>query len=156
MWMQWPVNDEPLNTFRTLELLFPISKKEFVLVLFQFTKTIVLNLLRCKIHHSCFHLIYKMYNFFPKWIVHSWSWHVTVLQYEFFFLGLNLHFDIFARRNGPSVTVRRIFEFVHCPMNLCGVSNKCNLNGISCAPVCQSVSCLTLWIRGYYLFTINI
>ena len=43
--MRWPVNDEPLNTFRTLELLFPISKKEFVLVLFQFPKMIILNLL---------------------------------------------------------------------------------------------------------------
>ena len=30
---RWPVNDEPLNTFKTLELLFPISKKEFVIVL---------------------------------------------------------------------------------------------------------------------------
>ena len=28
----WPVNDEPLNTFGTLKLLFPISKKEFMLV----------------------------------------------------------------------------------------------------------------------------
>ena len=27
-YLQWPVNDEPLNTFGTLELLFPISKKE--------------------------------------------------------------------------------------------------------------------------------
>ena len=45
MQMQWPVNDEPLNTFRTLELLFPISKKELVLVLFQFPKTIVINFL---------------------------------------------------------------------------------------------------------------
>ena len=34
MRMRWPVNDEPLNTFGTLELLFLISKKEFVLVLF--------------------------------------------------------------------------------------------------------------------------
>ena len=42
-----------LYTFRTLELLFPISKKEFILVLFQFPKTIVLNfLLHYKIHHS--------------------------------------------------------------------------------------------------------
>ena len=40
---QWPVNDEPFNTFGTLELLFPISKNEFVLVLFQFPKTIILN-----------------------------------------------------------------------------------------------------------------
>ena len=37
-----PVNGEPSNTFGTLELLFPISKKEFVLVLFQFRKIIVL------------------------------------------------------------------------------------------------------------------
>ena len=27
----------------------------------------------------------------------------------------DIHFDIFACRNGPSVTVWRIFEFVHCP-----------------------------------------
>ena len=31
---RWPVNGEPSNTFGTLELLFPISKKQFVLVLF--------------------------------------------------------------------------------------------------------------------------
>ena len=49
----WPVNAEPLNIIQTLELLFPISKKEFVLVLFQFPKLIILNfLLRSKIHHS--------------------------------------------------------------------------------------------------------
>ena len=72
--------DEPLNTFWTLELFFPISKKEFVLVLFQFPKIIVLNfLLRSKIHHSYFFLICKMYRLIPKWIVCSWSWHVTVL-----------------------------------------------------------------------------
>ena len=52
-WMRWPVNDKPLNTFRTLELLFPIPKKELVLVLLQFPKMIVLNfLLRPKIYHS--------------------------------------------------------------------------------------------------------
>ena len=55
---RWPVTVEPLNTFETLELLFPISKKEFILVLFQFSKTIILNfLLHSKIHHSCFLLI---------------------------------------------------------------------------------------------------
>ena len=31
-----PLKDEPLNTFGTLELLFPIFTKKFVLVLFQF------------------------------------------------------------------------------------------------------------------------
>ena len=41
---RWPVNDEPLNTFRTLEL-FSISKKEFVIVLFQFPNTIIRNFL---------------------------------------------------------------------------------------------------------------
>ena len=67
--MRWPVNDKHLNTFRTLELLFPISKKEFVLVLFQFKKMIVLNfLLRSKIHHSWFFLICKMYRcLYPEW-----------------------------------------------------------------------------------------
>ena len=35
---RWLVNDEPFNTFGTLELPFPISKKEFVLVLSQFPK----------------------------------------------------------------------------------------------------------------------
>ena len=50
----------PLNTFWTLELLFPISEKEFVLVLSQFSKTIILNfLLHSKIHHSWFLLICK-------------------------------------------------------------------------------------------------
>ena len=37
-----------LNTFGTLELLFPISKKEFVLALFQFPKTILYFLLWSK------------------------------------------------------------------------------------------------------------
>ena len=49
--MQWPVNDEPLNTFGTLELLFPISKKEFVLVLFQFPNTIVVTSCYVPMHH---------------------------------------------------------------------------------------------------------
>ena len=31
--MRWPVNDKPLNTFGRLELLFPIFKNKFVLVL---------------------------------------------------------------------------------------------------------------------------
>ena len=44
-WM--PVNDKPLNTFGTLELLFPISKKEFLLVLFQFPNFLVCT----KMHH---------------------------------------------------------------------------------------------------------
>ena len=40
------------GTFGTLELLFPIFKKEFVFVLFQFPNTIVRNfLLRNKMHH---------------------------------------------------------------------------------------------------------
>ena len=78
--MRWPVNDEPLNTFGTLELLFPLFKKEFVLVLFKFPKMIVLNLLRFKNHHSCFLLICKMYCcFIPKWIVCSWHCRVIVL-----------------------------------------------------------------------------
>ena len=57
-----------MNPFQTLELLFPISKKECVLVLFQFPKSIVLNfLLRSKIYHSWFLLICKMYRcFVPK------------------------------------------------------------------------------------------
>ena len=65
-------------------------------------------------------------------------------QYGFFFLGLNVHFDTFARRNCPSVTVGRIFEFVHCPINLCSVLNKCNLNGISCVPCEKGVSTYSL------------
>ena len=44
-------------------------------------------------------------------------------QYGFFFLLSNIHFDIFALRNGPSVTMQRIFEFVHCPINLRFVLN---------------------------------
>ena len=45
---QWPVNDEPLNTFGTLELLFPISlisEKEFVIALFQLPNKIIRNFL---------------------------------------------------------------------------------------------------------------
>ena len=55
-------------------------------------------------------------------------------QCGFFFLGSNLHLRHTCRANGPSVTVRRIFEFVLFPINLHGVSNECNLNKISCAP----------------------
>ena len=60
------------------------------------------------------------------------------------FLGLNIHFDIFAHRNGPSVTVKRIFEYVHYPIGLSGISNECNLNGISCAPCEYGVSTYSL------------
>ena len=52
------------------------------------------------------------------------------VQYGFFFLGLNVHFDMFVHRNGPSVTVQQIFEFVHCPFNLA----EFQINGISCVP----------------------
>ena len=49
---QLPVHDEPINTFGTLKLLFPISKKELVLIWFQFTNTIVYNfLLHTKMQH---------------------------------------------------------------------------------------------------------
>ena len=65
-------------------------------------------------------------------------------QYGISFLGLNVHFDIFSSRNGPSVTVRWIFEFVHLPISLNGVSNVCNLNGISCAPCEYRVSTYSL------------
>ena len=37
-WTWWAVTDEPLNTFQILELLIPISKKGFILVLFKFPK----------------------------------------------------------------------------------------------------------------------
>ena len=81
---RWPVNIEPSNTFGTLELLFPISKKisflfhpkriflfhsknhracfvkkRIVLVMFQKTSF----LFHSKKHRSCF---------VPKRIVHSW------------------------------------------------------------------------------------
>ena len=47
----WPVNDEPLNTFGTLELLFPISKKDFF-SFFPIPNTIIRNFLLCtKMHH---------------------------------------------------------------------------------------------------------
>ena len=50
-YLQWPLNNKPLNTFGTLELLFPISKKEFVLVLYQFPNMIVRYfLLHSKMH----------------------------------------------------------------------------------------------------------
>ena len=58
----------------------------------------------------------------------------TVRPVWIFFLLSDVHFDIFPRRNGPSVTVRQSFEFVPCPINFCGVLNECNLNGICCAP----------------------
>ena len=94
MQTQWPVNDEPLNTFGTLELLFPISKKEFILVLFQFPKTIILNfVLRSKIHHSCFLLIFKMYCcFIPKWIVRSWCCCITMLCLHTYYLANGILF----------------------------------------------------------------
>ena len=58
------------------------------------------------------------------------------------FLLSDVLFYIFPRRNGfnsPSVTVRRIFEFVLCPINLCLVLNECNLNG-GCT-TCASIRC---------------
>ena len=69
---RWPVNSEPLNTFGRFKLLFPISKKEFVPILFQFPKTIVLNFsLHSKNHHSCFIPISKIYRswYVPKFII---------------------------------------------------------------------------------------
>ena len=55
-----------------------------------------------------------------------------VNTYGFFFLWSTIHPRHICPANGPSVTVRRLFEFVHCPINLCGVSNECNLKEISC------------------------
>ena len=76
-YLQWPVNCEPSNTFGTLELLFPISKKDWscflpiskkdrssyvpksiVLVSSNFQKGLIL--LRSKKHYSCFIPIFKM------------------------------------------------------------------------------------------------
>ena len=52
-WTRWPVNDKPLNTFRTLELLFPFPKWNLFLYCYNSQKMIVLNfLLRPKIYHS--------------------------------------------------------------------------------------------------------
>ena len=57
-------SNEPLDIFGTLELLFPISRKEFILALFQFPNTTVRNLIHCIIlTWSCF---------IPTWIVCSW------------------------------------------------------------------------------------
>ena len=97
MRMQWPVNDKPLNIFETLELLFPISKKEFVLVLFQFGKTIILNfLLRSKIYHFCFLLICKMYCcFVPKLIVRPFAKCIVSFQNESFVRALARHYAVF-------------------------------------------------------------
>ena len=72
--MRWPVNNEPLNTFGTLELLFPISKKDFVLVLFLFKtrlffsiKTIVLFNYDCSIQsRQCKHLLTHKLTVAPK------------------------------------------------------------------------------------------
>ena len=48
----------------------------------------------------------------------------TMASLEFPFLGLNVHFDIFACRNGPSVIVRLIFEFDPSPISLGGVQTN--------------------------------
>ena len=48
-------------------------------------------------------------------------------EYRFFFLWSTEHPQHICTANGLSVTVQRLFEFVHCPINLGGVSNKCIL-----------------------------
>ena len=63
-----------------------------------------------------------------------WNDIQITVQYGFFFLWSTVHPQHIWMVNGPSVTVWQLFEFVHCPINVCGVSNKCNLKLISCAP----------------------
>ena len=57
---------------------------------------------------------------------------VAVTQYGISFLGSNVHLWV---ENGPSVTERKLFESIHFPMNLHGISNECNLNKILVHPV---------------------
>ena len=45
-------------------------------------------------------------------------------QYGFFFLWSTVHPRQIFTAIGPSITVRRLFEFVHCPTNLRGISNE--------------------------------
>ena len=58
-----------------------------------------------------------------SWLVIACS--LRVCQYGTSFSGSNVH--IWAQ-NGSSVTAWQLFEFIHFPMNLHGVSNECNLN----------------------------
>ena len=62
-------------------------------------------------------------------------WIIQIVnQYGFSFSGSNVHPWYIWAEKGPSVTARRIYEFVHFLMNFPGISNECNLNEISCAP----------------------
>ena len=66
-------------------------------------------------------------------------YHGTSIDFIFIIRRTLCHFDIFPRRNGPSVTVQQIFEFVPCLINLCRVLNECNLNG-GCT-TCTAIQC---------------
>ena len=61
-------------------------------------------------------------------------YHQLLHQYGFFFLWSPVHSRHICMATGPSATVWRLFEFVHCPINLCCISNQCNLKEISGAP----------------------
>ena len=74
--MRWPVNDEPLNTFRTLELLFPIFKKEFVPIRKNDRSELLV-----KFQNLSFLIPSNLQNvsLFCSEIVRKWHWHITVL-----------------------------------------------------------------------------
>ena len=67
------------------------------------------------------------------WYLNFWltSWKITRRvndpmvnpQYRISFLGSNVHSRHICMANGPSVTERRIFEFIYFPINLHGVLN---------------------------------
>ena len=83
---QWLLNAKPSNTLLTLELLFPISRKEFILVLFQKGSF----LLRSKNNHSCYvpkSIVFVLFlkGLFvlgiavgPDWKIHSFLSEVSV------------------------------------------------------------------------------
>ena len=67
-----------------------------------------------------------------------WIW-----QYEYGNMNWQYEYESMNMTVMPG-TVRQILEFVHCPIRLHGVSNVCNLNGISGAPCEYGVSTYSL------------
>ena len=135
---QWLMGLSPQKYVKDVSL---ILKKKLNTGLHSYTNTTIarnstrvpMSLRRClrigwQVFHDVLRVFHDQYGFFflglnVHFDIFGRRNRVFHDQYGFFFLGLNVHFDIFGRRNGPSVTVRRIFEFVHCPINLSGISN---------------------------------
>ena len=77
---RWIVNDEPLNTFGTLILLFPISEKGIHSCFLPIPNTIVRNFLLCtKMHHLNMTLFRSNMNssYLLMVLLHCHIWHVT-------------------------------------------------------------------------------